>query len=87
MDAETREFLEKIATGLEKSFERRIAESEHRILAQVGARFDGVDSRIDGVATLAHSANRRDRTRDLRMLAIESRFAEFEQRLIKLEGE
>jgi len=83
MDAETREFIEKIFSGLEK----RIAESEQRILTQVGARFDSMVSRLDAVATLAHSANRRDRTRDLRMLAIESRFAEFERRLIELEGE
>jgi hypothetical protein len=53
MDAETRQFLEKIAAGLEKSFERRIAESEQRILAQVGAQIadlrNDLDGRLDGV--------------------------------------
>lgn len=90
MDTETREFLEKVASNLE----RRIAESEQRLIAHVdkeigSLRTDIADfgARLDGVATLAQSANRRDRTRELRMLGLESRFGEFESRLLDLEGE
>lgn len=94
MEPELKEFLEKIASSLEARMGRVEARIEARIddvRAEIRTDMAGMESRInsrlDGVADLANSANRRDRTRELRMLALESRFAEFERRLIELEGQ
>jgi hypothetical protein len=61
------------------------------VRAEIRTDMAGMETRIhcrlDGVAELANSANRWDRTRELRLLALESRFAEFERRLSELEGQ
>jgi len=90
MDAELKEFLEKIAGSLEGKIDRlrsEIATLRAELRTAIAETREELDARIDGVALIAQGANRTFRTRDFRILALEERVNEVEKRLLDVEGQ
>jgi len=80
VDPELREFLEKIAINLSKQVDA--------LRQEMLGRFEQVDAHISEVGdNLMTAMNRWSRTRDLRLLALESRLGELEGRMRKFEDQ
>jgi hypothetical protein len=86
MDNETKEFLAKLFETLE----RRIIASEARMREDLIATEERIVTRTDELVTVAkiellNSMNQWKRTRDLRLLALESRLGEIEKRVDRMQ--
>ena len=76
---ETRQFLEQVAASLEKNLGTEINASEQRLQTNLTEQI--IDSKRD----ILTEFNRWSRTRDLRLLALESRIGELETRVRQVE--
>jgi hypothetical protein len=83
VEAELKEFLERIASSLDKRIDRLGAELRSEMAAMEGR----LNARIDGVGLLTKDALRTFRTRDFRILVLEERANEVEKRLLDVEGQ
>jgi hypothetical protein len=79
MDFETRQFLEQVAASLEKNLKAEINASELRLQTNLTEQI--IDSKRD----ILTEFNRWSRTRDIRLLALESRLGELETRVRQVE--